>query len=214
MSEKNKMDTFLSKRFAPMLAILVLGIALWWLLFYFKWEKFALFQKNLPQSSVNSSDKPIDTTLAQIKLNDSTQIDIPKEGFEAKLWDFLSQKQDSAALKQTWIDFDRLVFESGKSELMPQSAQQLDILFQMLKSKPDISVKIGAYTDNTGNPKANLKLSQDRADHVRNELISRGISASRLEAEGFGDAHPICPENDTEECRAKNRRVSLRVLAQ
>ena len=72
-----------------------------------------------------------------------------------------------------------------------------------------MKVKIGGYTDNTGNKEANLKLSQDRATNVMSELVKLGVGASRMEAEGYGEDHPVA-DNATEEGRAKNRRISLR----
>ena len=71
-------------------------------------------------------------------------------------------------------------------------------------------MKLGGYTDNTGKAASNLKLSQDRANSVRVELEKMGISKDRLEAEGYGQAHPVA-SNDTEEGRAQNRRISIRV---
>jgi K(+)-stimulated pyrophosphate-energized sodium pump len=73
-------------------------------------------------------------------------------------------------------------------------------------------VKIGGYTDNSGDPAANLRLSQARADSVMNELRTMGVGGDRLEAEGYGDQHPIA-DNATADGRAKNRRVAVRVTA-
>jgi outer membrane protein OmpA-like peptidoglycan-associated protein len=71
-------------------------------------------------------------------------------------------------------------------------------------------LKIGGYTDNAGDDAANLALSTDRARAVMGELINMGVAANRLEAEGYGEAHPVA-SNDTEEGRQQNRRVSVRV---
>ena len=69
---------------------------------------------------------------------------------------------------------------------------------------------IGGYTDNVENPDTNKRLSQARADNVRLELIRLGVDASRIVANGYGDSHPIAT-NDTDEGRARNRRISLGV---
>jgi outer membrane protein OmpA-like peptidoglycan-associated protein len=79
-----------------------------------------------------------------------------------------------------------------------------------MKAYPQADLKIGGYTDNTGDKKANVKLSDDRAKDVMAELVKRGIDAKRLAAEGYGDQYPVA-SNDTEEGKAKNRRVSARV---
>jgi outer membrane protein OmpA-like peptidoglycan-associated protein len=71
-------------------------------------------------------------------------------------------------------------------------------------------VKVGGYTDNTGDPAANQKLSQDRANAVVLELVTLGIPASRLSAEGYGQQYPVA-DNSTDSGRAQNRRIALRV---
>jgi OmpA-OmpF porin, OOP family len=111
----------------------------------------------------------------------------------------------------TWFDFDRLTFDTGKSTLQASSAEQLQNISAILKAYPKLRVKIGGYTDNTGTTQTNLKLSQDRAANVMGEFVKRGIDPSRLEAQGYGEDHPVA-DNETEAGRAKNRRISLRVI--
>jgi outer membrane protein OmpA-like peptidoglycan-associated protein len=69
---------------------------------------------------------------------------------------------------------------------------------------------VGGYTDNVGDPAANLHLSQQRADTTAQAIVANGISASRLSAEGFGEQYPV-GSNDNEEGRQRNRRIDLRV---
>jgi outer membrane protein OmpA-like peptidoglycan-associated protein len=80
----------------------------------------------------------------------------------------------------------------------------------ILKAYPNVHVTIGGYTDNTGDASANQVLSQQRADAVKGQLISMGVSADRLESQGYGEQHPVA-DNSTEEGRQKNRRISLTV---
>jgi outer membrane protein OmpA-like peptidoglycan-associated protein len=75
---------------------------------------------------------------------------------------------------------------------------------------PKVHAKIGGYTDNTGDARANQTLSQDRANSVMDQLVSLGIDKGRLEAEGYGDQHPVA-DNATEAGRAQNRRIALRI---
>jgi OmpA-OmpF porin, OOP family len=75
--------------------------------------------------------------------------------------------------KTTWFTFDRLEFETGSTDLNPSSAEQLKNIAEILKAHPKVGLKIGGYTDNTGNPDANLKLSQKRAESTMQEHQSR-----------------------------------------
>ena len=72
-------------------------------------------------------------------------------------------------------------------------------------------MEIGGHTDSTGEDAYNMGLSQRRAESVRSYLVSKGVKASRLEAKGYGETKPVA-SNDTNEGRAKNRRVELKKL--
>jgi outer membrane protein OmpA-like peptidoglycan-associated protein len=147
--------------------------------------------------------------LLLIKLPNGIELNAPELGMENKLNLWLA---DPAKLvdKNTWFDFDRLLFDTGEATLLPKSQEQLKNIVEVLKSYPNVEVKIGGYTDNVGDPKANLKLSDDRAKSVMNEMVTMGIDAKRLKAEGYGEKHPVA-SNDTEEGKALNRRISMRV---
>lgn len=132
-----------------------------------------------------------------------------ENGIESQLIAFIEDNSRPVD-KETWFNFDRLLFDTGKSTLQPSSQEQLTNVAEILKAFPKVKLKIGGYTDNVGDPKANLKLSTDRAFNVMNELIAKGIDKSRLSAEGYGDKHPVA-SNDTEEGRQQNRRIAVRV---
>jgi outer membrane protein OmpA-like peptidoglycan-associated protein len=80
----------------------------------------------------------------------------------------------------------------------------------ILKAYPNVHVRIGGYTDNQGDGAANLKLSQDRADDVMQQIVVLGVDPTRMDAKGYGEDHPVA-DNSTEAGRAQNRRISLRV---
>ncbi|MFI5101756.1 MAG: OmpA family protein [Terriglobales bacterium] len=145
------------------------------------------------------------------KLPDGTELSIPKLGVENRLLDFIEDSTKSVN-KNTWFDFDRLLFDTGKATLQPASQEQLKNVAEIFKAYPKVRAKIGGYTDNTGSKEGNQKLSADRANNVSEALIGLGIDSSRLSAEGYGDQFPVA-DNSTEEGRAKNRRISLRVTA-
>ncbi|MCU0353341.1 MAG: DUF937 domain-containing protein [Cytophagales bacterium] len=148
------------------------------------------------------------------KLADGTELNIPESGVEGRLLAFI-EDSTKAVDKTTWFDFDRLLFDTGKATLKFDSSgteEQLTNIVAILKAYPKVNLKIGGYTDNTGDAKANLKLSGDRAKTVMDELVKRGIDAKRLASEGYGDQFPVA-SNDTPEGRQQNRRVSCRVTA-
>ena len=102
--------------------------------------------------------------------------------------------------------------EFAKDQIKAESTVQLTNIAEILKAFPAVKIKIGGYTDNTGDAAANQVLSADRATAVKKALIGMGIDAGRIEAEGYGSAHPVA-SNDTPEGRQQNRRIDVRVLA-
>lgn len=76
----------------------------------------------------------------------------------------------------------------------------------MINADNDLKISINGHIDNTGNKEHNQKLSEARAETVKKELLSKGISAERLQAKGFGQGQPIT-DNATEDGKEKNRRV-------
>ncbi len=142
-------------------------------------------------------------------LSSGVTLNIPENGIENNLLKFIEDK-NAIVDKKTWFDFDRLTFETGKSTLKPESTEQLTNISEILKAYPNVNVKLGGYTDNVGKANDNLKLSNERASTVKAELIKLGITDARLESEGYGQENPVST-NDTEEGRATNRRISIRV---
>jgi OmpA-OmpF porin, OOP family len=101
-----------------------------------------------------------------------------------------------------------IYFDTGKSELKPESEQAIKEIVKLLKSESSLKVYVVGHTDNVGALEANMKLSQDRGEAVVQALIRGGIESPRLKAFGNGPYAPVA-SNDTEEGRAKNRRVEL-----
>lgn len=99
-------------------------------------------------------------------------------------------------------------FKSGSSAIEKESHDVLDEMVATMNYYPELIVEIQGYTDNTGSLAINQKLSQARADAVREYLINKGIVGSRMTAKGFGPENPIVP-NNTPEGRAKNRRIEF-----
>jgi hypothetical protein len=109
------------------------------------------------------------------------------------------------------IVLTHLIFEQGKAVINPKSFTELDEVAAMLKENLKMEIQLEGHTDNKGNPEANMKLSQSRVDAVKKYLVGKGVKKDRVKTKAFGGSKPIATEN-TEEARAKNRRVEMRVL--
>ena len=102
-----------------------------------------------------------------------------------------------------------ICFDTGKSTIKPESAQAIAEIAKLLKADAGLKVYVVGHTDNQGTVEGNVKLSQDRAEAVLQALVrDSGIAPARLRAHGCGQFAPVA-SNDTEEGRAKNRRVEL-----
>lgn len=107
-------------------------------------------------------------------------------------------------------NLQNITFEYKSSDLTAESKMILNSIVESMLSYNTASVELGAHTDSIGSDRYNQKLSQQRAQSTMNYLVSQGISASRLTAQGYGEINPIA-SNDTAEGRAQNRRVEIRV---
>ena len=101
-------------------------------------------------------------------------------------------------------------FETGKSKITKSSYKILDDIVKIMKDNPSYKLFIKGHTDNDGDPDKNLKLSQDRAAEVLKYLKGKGVDASRMHSEGYGDKQPVVPNNSAAN-KAKNRRVEFEV---
>lgn len=117
-------------------------------------------------------------------------------------------EEEEKVLKEA---FDNLEFETGKAVIQKESFKSLDELVTLLTTKTNYRIYIAGHTDNVGRKKSNQKLSEDRANAVKEYLLAKGIDKTRIKTEGFGDARPAA-SNDTPEGRQKNRRVEFRII--
>src|SRR5499426_2130794 len=110
------------------------------------------------------------------------------------------------------LNMNIINFRSGSSQIPRESMPVLEQSASAIKSAPaGTKLEVGGFTDNVGNPAANQKISQQRADSVRRFLIDKGVKGDSLVAKGYGDSNPIA-SNDTEEGRFRNRRIEYKVL--
>ncbi|MGD0712077.1 MAG: OmpA family protein [Bacteroidales bacterium] len=106
---------------------------------------------------------------------------------------------------------DNVFFDTGLATLKPTSYKALNDLYEVMELKPTLIIEIDGHTDNTGTHEVNMKLSQDRANAVRNYIINKGIASNRITAIGYGDTMPVA-DNSTEEGRSKNRRTEVSII--
>ena len=104
-----------------------------------------------------------------------------------------------------------MFFATNRTRILPISEQSLQDLYMYLERNPEVRIRIIGHTDNIGKDAANQKLSEGRAQAVRDDLIERGVAPERIQAEGRGESQPI-DTNDTEEGRQNNRRVEIEIL--
>ncbi|HUZ57288.1 MAG TPA: OmpA family protein [Hanamia sp.] len=150
----------------------------------------------------------------KVKLPNGKELDAYKGGIEDQLVTFLESDWKSLSkdsLKNTWFNFDNLNFNTGTATLKPESEKQLDNIAEILKAFPDAKIKIGGYTDATGNPAVNKKLSQDRADAAKNGLDKRGVGNQVIGAEGYGSQFAKYPATASDSEKATDRHVSVSV---
>jgi K(+)-stimulated pyrophosphate-energized sodium pump len=146
----------------------------------------------------------------EIKLANGTSINVGSNSVEAKLNAFINDKTKEVS-KADWFSLDRLYFESGKSTLKPTSETQLKNIAALLAANPTVELKLGGYTDNSGDSLGNVKISMARAETAKAALVKLGVAANRLVAEGYGPQHPICTTDISPACMAQNRRIDVRV---
>ena len=172
----------------------------------------AIVTVDLPSGKLNAAgDYEYDLgEVSELKMKDGYAINVGANAAERKLVDFITDDSKQVD-KETWFTLDRLTFETGSATLKPSSAEQLKNLAGIMKTYPNLKLKLGGYTDNTGDEAANMKLSQERAEAAKNAIVREGVDGRRMEAEGYGSQHAVCPENNTPECKAVNRRIDVRV---
>jgi outer membrane protein OmpA-like peptidoglycan-associated protein len=102
-------------------------------------------------------------------------------------------------------------FDFDKWDLRKESFVELDRVVTLLADNPAIEIELAAHTDSKGSDDYNYKLSDNRARSVRNYLISKGIAASRLRSQGYGETKPLA-SNETDDGRQLNRRVEFTIL--
>jgi OmpA-OmpF porin, OOP family len=110
----------------------------------------------------------------------------------------------------TTVNLKNVLFVQTKTELLPESYDELDMVVSFLKSNPNVKIELSGHTDNRGVHADNVRLSQQRVNTVKDYLVSKGVDAKRINGKGYGGTKPIA-SNDSEETRRMNRRVEFTI---
>ncbi len=208
-----------------LLPLLLLAVSVWFL--WKQYEKSKETSPNNPNSVAVITDSvevnPVDSTANISVVKTDSEIDLNgikikgySGGMEDRMISFLKSDgyktaTDDEALKTTWYDFDKVNFKMGSStELEEGSQEQLDNLVAILKAFPNAKIKIGGYTDKTGDETTNLKISKARAEYIKTALSKAGVGSQVLAADGYGSEFAKVDATASDEERAIDRKMSVR----
>ena len=112
---------------------------------------------------------------------------------------------------QTKMVFNNITFETNSAELNAESYAELNRLVEFMKNNPELKIEISAHTDDVGSDAYNIRLSDKRAESVVKFLTTNEIGKNHLQSKGYGKSQPLVP-NTSDENRAKNRRVEIKII--
>ncbi|MEI7488642.1 MAG: OmpA family protein, partial [Chryseobacterium sp.] len=208
----------------PLLLLLAAG--------YFLWKQCEKKETTTTTVATDSTVAPVDTAATVSSTDTATgatttkvdeNIDLNgtalkgyKGGMEDQMIAFLKSDgyknaADDSALKTTWYNFDHVNFKIGSAnQLEAGSEGQLQNLVTILKAYPDAKVKIGGYTDKTGDEAKNLKLSADRANFIKGWLDKQGVGSQVAGADGYGSQFATVDAKASDAERAVDRKMAVR----
>ncbi|WP_138994869.1 OmpA family protein [Larkinella sp. C7] len=145
---------------------------------------------------------PKDSVVAQKLPKKET----PKPAPAEKVENFGSKVEAGRTYRLT-----NLLFKQSAYEIEPESYPELDSLLSIMTQNPTMEIELAGHTDNVGDPKLNVALSQKRVDAVKSYLTNKGIAPSRIQTQAYGGSKPIA-DNSREETKRLNRRVEVKIL--
>lgn len=206
---------------------------LWWilvplllLLLWFLFGKSCNREEDVPAVDTTATViEPVDTSGGidpvvttreniMVTLPNNETINAYKGGIEDQVVNFLNSDYTNMSdedLKNKWFDFDNLNFETGTANILPESQVQVDNLAAIFAAYPNLKVKIGGYTDKTGDESINKKLSNERALAVKNALTAKNVGDRVVDTEGYGSEFAKFDASAPESDRVKDRRVSISI---
>jgi outer membrane protein OmpA-like peptidoglycan-associated protein len=163
------------------------------------------------QVAVLESDKSQLQTDKSALLSEKTQLTQSNQALSAKLEDLSQKVQTAQTAKQDASEvLDGLqgdvLFRTGSADITPDIAHQIQVLAQAVSKSPELKIRVDGYADPRGTTDTNMKLSQDRADAVRDLLLASGVKDEALEVNAYGKSQSTAEDSDG---YAMERRVRL-----
>ena len=198
-------------RWIPAVLLVVLAAGLLWFLSRDRNTKIPATETSISNIPAPTSTPAATLPSIKVRLPNGVELDALRGGIEDKLVTFLNDP-NSIAGKDVWFDFDNLNFETGSATITAESKKQVNNIAQILKAYPKTKIKIGGYTDKTGDEGTNKRLSQQRAESVTIALKIAGANGTQLLApEGYGSDFAKVPATASDEERKPDRRISVSV---
>ncbi|ATR82547.1 DUF4398 domain-containing protein [Pseudomonas sp. FFUP_PS_473] len=171
-----------------------------------RYSEIAREHTNLVLNQERQAKLELERQRLQLALREAKLASVQQQGkwLEAQIVS-LATMQSDRGLVMTLGD---VLFDTGRADLKNSANRTVLKLVQFLQLNPKRTVRIEGYTDSTGTPEDNLKLSRDRAQSVADMLIDLGVDEKRIQVEGYGDQYPV-EANASERGRAQNRRVEI-----
>jgi OmpA-OmpF porin, OOP family len=183
-------------------ALAALGLGLLWFLTHARKPNVVT---SIPMGTAN---RMVETPTAPPACTLPSGLNLPADGVASRIYNYVQTPGDTGS--PTWFNADQLRFDTGVATLKSSSQEQIRNIGSVMKNCPNVHLSIAGYTDNVGNETANLRLSKNRANAVRSQLMADGVPADRLTTEGYGEQDPVA-DNSTAGGRAENRRVAMSV---
>ncbi|MCD7973586.1 MAG: OmpA family protein [Candidatus Azobacteroides sp.] len=203
------------------IGLLLVGIIFWWRSCHKEEKEKEFINPYVTTDTIPPFHEeeylPDTKATTELHLSDNVTLHAYPYGIEYQMISFLEsdfyKEATEEDLKNNWFTFDNVEFVHGSgTELMPGSELQIDNIIQILKHFPGTHIKIGGYTDRTGNDEENKKLSLDRASTIKNLLVKGGIPANTISIEGYGEEFAVYDTDAPDEERAKDRIIALRFM--
>ena len=175
-------------------------------------NSFDDFSLDTPSFSAPSFSAPSISKPAFLESLFSPSMDAKIEQLKAEQANALPKLEaaiNGNALDGEWIVLDEIRFATGTARLL--DARQLNGVAALLKRNPSVVIKVGGFTDDSGNEEKNVQLSVERAINVAQRLADLGVSRNNLYYEGFGARMPLCSETASEACKTLNRRIAIQI---